>query len=204
MKKYIRNQRGNALIISLWYMIISILIMVLVLNIGKVFAIKQQANNAAEQAAIAATGDTIEGVMDGVRAFDMSPASKQQKLAEGITVEELINMEEHNLSNYSDNLRRMKAIERVVKPRMYIYPALGGSVKMGLAAKWPQAYGTATSIAGQNFGKNTTISISKKRIKVETSVDFESISDGKYIERFYKKINQTGYGPEFEMLQFIN
>lgn len=204
MKKYIRNQRGNALIISLWYMIISILIMALVLNIGKVFAVKQQANNAAEQAAIAATGDTIEGVMDGVRTFDMSPASKQQKLAEGITVEELINMEEHNLSNYSDNLRRMKAIERVVKPRMYIYPALGGFVRMGLAAKWPQAYSTASSIAGQNYGKNTTISISNQRIKVETSVDFESISDGKYIERFYKKINQTGYGPEFEMLQFIN
>lgn len=204
MKKYIRNQRGNALIISLWYMIVSILIMALVLNIGKAFAIKQQANNAAELAAIAATSDAIEGVMEGVRAFDMSAASEDQKFAEGITVEELINLEEQKLTNYSEHLRRLKAIDRVVNPRMYTYPALGGFVKTSLAVKWSQAYSTASSIAGQNHGKNTTISISKRRIKVETSVDFESISDGKYIEKFYKKINQTGYGPEFEMLRLIN
>ena len=68
--KHLKNERGNGLVYILWIMVTSIAICVIVLNIAKVYVVKQQAATATQQAALAGTSVLVNAAKDAIKAFD--------------------------------------------------------------------------------------------------------------------------------------
>ena len=71
--KYCKNERGIGIVYILWIMVSSIVIFVIVVNIAKVYAVKQQAAAATQQAALAGTSVLLEATLRGVEQFDHTP-----------------------------------------------------------------------------------------------------------------------------------
>ena len=57
--KHIENEKGSAAIFLLWIMTVIIVLSLLIVNIAKVYAVKQQASTAAQLGAFAATSDIL-------------------------------------------------------------------------------------------------------------------------------------------------
>ena len=69
----LKNERGHGMVYLLWIMVMSIAIFVIIVNISKVYAVKQQAATATQQAALAGTSVLLEATIQGIENFDDYP-----------------------------------------------------------------------------------------------------------------------------------
>ena len=70
---YLKNEKGNAVIFLLWLLGIVAIIFVLTINIVKVYIVKEHANLAVEQAALAGTSVLLEKTKEAIEEFDSKP-----------------------------------------------------------------------------------------------------------------------------------
>ena len=64
--KYLNNERGNSAFYIIWLLGISAVIFVIVVNIAKVYVVKQHAATRTQQAAFAGTVVLLEATQEGI------------------------------------------------------------------------------------------------------------------------------------------
>jgi len=211
--KYLKNERGNSFFYILWLMAIVIIMLVIVLNIAKAFVVKQQADTAVEQAAIAGTREIINKTNEAIEDFDDNIASLVPHFTEGKTIEEQVNEKKNYFMdhNYPKAEAYIKALNEVLPSKIDTYAPLRQKFidKLGdKTAMTNQAWSAVETIIEENQGNKIDPApeldfTNDWRLEVKATVTFESISDHKIIAKFLDKIPQKGYGPKLEYLENV-
>ncbi|UQD50880.1 hypothetical protein C0971_01610 [Bacillus methanolicus] len=213
--KYVQNEKGNATFYLLWLLGIVAIIFVLTINIVKVYVVKEHANLAVEQAALAGTAVLLEKTKEAVEAFDTSidPQSLAQKGIDGNSIGKLI---EKKKKEYMDNGADeadayIKAANEILPKRLSIYPLLKNKFteRFGSSASEipDKVRSTVQDIINENKAnsEDTKIEFSQEkwRLEIKSTATFESISDHKYISKFLEDIPQVGYGSSLKYLESV-
>nr|WP_295974879.1 hypothetical protein [uncultured Bacillus sp.] len=219
---YLKNEKGNAAIYMLWLLSIVAIIFVLIINIVKVYIVKEQANLVVEQAALAGTNVLLEKTEEAVRDFDTVPTldplfiadRELQRLTDsGRSIGDLIEDQKvHYMNNGMDSADAyIKAANKILPDRIMKHPFLKRELKNRLGQSSSDTYyiysPTVLETIVDNNGKinqtNINLSVEEWRIEVKSSVVFESISDNKFINHYIQDIPQKGYGPTLSYLKNV-
>ncbi|MDE3840777.1 hypothetical protein C0966_15995 [Bacillus methanolicus] len=213
--KYVQNEKGNAAFYLLWLLGIVAIIFVLTINIVKVYVVKEHANLAVEQAALGGTAVLLEKTEEAVEEFDTSIdlQSIAQKGLDGRSVGELI---EEKKKEYMDNGADeadayIKAANEILPDKLQKYPLLKYEFTKRFgssASEIPEKVrSTVQDIIIENKAntEDTEIEFSQEkwRLEIKSTTTFESISDHKFISKFFKDIPQEGYGPSLKYMESV-
>lgn len=217
--KHLNNERGSGLVYILWIMVTSIVICVVVLNIAKVYAVKQQAANATQLAALAGTSVLVNAGKDAMIDFDELRSAEivpkdvlDQIIADnGKTIEVLVDEKalEYKNQGLTEDIAYINAMNYILKPRMAAYGLLNSLVKShvgGVKGKFSQ---TVRDVVKKNGGNENRIEVtftSDFQVEVEADVTYESITDSaeQYIKSMTNEVPQKGYGPSLEFLRGVS
>ncbi|UOQ83622.1 pilus assembly protein TadG-related protein [Gracilibacillus salinarum] len=212
MREQFTNERGNAALYLVWLLSIIAIIFLIVINISNVFVTGAQSSNAAEQAAIAGTSVVVNETKEAIRQYDNDPLSITERLHHDMkTMTEVIEDKQHDYQADGDSADQayIKALNQVLPGEIQAHPLLKSTIQdhfssIGLTNKINAA---ARSIIEENHGNgaDTIVSFSYDwQIEVKSTVDFNSISDNKYIPEFTEKIDGEGLGPALEYLSSVD
>lgn len=210
----LKNERGHGMVYLLWIMVMSVAIFVIVVNIGKVYAVKQQAITAAQQAALAGTSVLLEATLRGVDKFDAYPdplhlEPPAQKLIDGKSVKALLDEKASQLeqSGQAKDIAYMNAMNEILPNRINTYGLLHQLIKQEINAAGTDFTNAVQQVILANEGnlERSTVTLTTPDYRVEVIADatYESITDAanSYMPDFVKDIPQKGYGPSLKYLQ---
>ena len=211
--RHLDNERGNGLVYILWIMVSSIAICVIVLNIAKVYVVKQQAATATQQAALAGTSVLVKAAKEGVAAFDASPldifpdVKKQREFDNEKSVSELIDekAQENQSKGQPKDIAYINAMNDILVPRMALYGLLNELVNSNVDAVKTAFGQTVRDVVVKNGGNLDRIEVtftSDFRVEVEADVTYESITDSAedFIKSMTQEVPQKGYGPTLKFV----
>ena len=220
--RFVKNENGNAAIFMLWLLGIVAIIFVITVNIIKVYVVKEQANLAVEQAALAGTAVLLEKTKEAVNEFDTRPTvdplyladREVQKLTDsGKSVGDLIEeeTEKYLARGMDEGDAYIKAANKILPSRVNGHPFLKKELKNSLGLSTsdvPYLFSSAVlETIDQNQAKTekTEVELSREdwRVEVKSVVQYESISDQKFITSFLSDIPQIGYGPTLTYLENV-
>lgn len=203
MRQHIQNERGSMAILTVWTLTIVAIMLILVVNIAKLYVVKEQAALAAEQASIAASSVVVEEVKQVVDHYidpDAPPGAKTLK--EKVTEQRNMLIGHHGMTASEAYVEALN----VVLPQEATYDS---DLRDELVDAMNSAVYRMPSVVGniitENHGKrsDTTIYVlnSQQRIEVETTVRFEkSHYSGMHLGQD-EDVPQKGMGPE---LRFVS
>lgn len=215
------NEQGNAALYLLWLLSIVAIIFVLTINIVKVYIVKEHANLAVEQAALAGTSVLLKKTKEGVEQFDTRSTLDPLYIADRAlqltidlkSVGELIDEKKHEyMSRGMDEADAyIKAANRILPERINRHPYLKRELETTLGSSSSAVYylvfSTIKDIIEDNNGRidDTEIELTNHywRLEVKSTVRFKSISDKKFITNFIEDIPQKGYGPTLSYLENV-
>ncbi len=212
----LKNERGHGMVYLLWIMVMSIAIFVIVVNIGKVYIVKQQAATATQQAALAGTSVLLEATLRGVKNFDNYPDPEHldwinQRDADGKSVKALLDERAAELkrSGQAKDIAYVKAMNEVLQPRISAYGLLSDLISQEINASKSVFKEAVNQVLVANDGnlERSTIKLAAPNYRVEVIADvtYKSITDSAqtYMPDFVKDIPQIGYGPSMTYLNGI-
>ncbi|MDN4492245.1 pilus assembly protein TadG-related protein [Ureibacillus aquaedulcis] len=206
--KHLNNEKGSAAIYLLWIMTVIIVLTVVIVNIAKVYAVKQQASTAAQLGAFAATSEILFATEEGIKDFD--EYMMQKALEAGLEYEPLWDeieerKESYMASDYGEQEAYIKALNEMLPGRLGD-PILKGYLLLDSALS-TKIFSTVQDVVRENEGNEEHVEIKisqeKYRVEVKTDATYETIGNGEYIDSFEKDIPELGYGPELSYLQYI-
>lgn len=217
--KHLKNERGSGLVYMLWIMVTSIAICVIVLNIVKVYAVKQQAANATQLAALAGTSVWVNAGKDAIEAFDdlidQDPVPEDvldQLLADnGKSIEKLVDEKaaEYRYSGIAKDVAYINAMNDILTPRIAEYGKLKSLMNSHVGGVIGNFKGTIREVVKKNGGNAERIEVaftSDFRVEVKAEVTFESITDSaeEYIKSITEDVPQKGYGLSLKFLSGVS
>ncbi|MFC7685689.1 pilus assembly protein TadG-related protein [Ureibacillus sp. GCM10028918] len=206
--KHVSNEKGSAAIFLLWIMTVIIVLTVIIVNIAKVYAVKQQASTAAQLGAFAATSEILLATEEGIKEFDEYMMEKA--LEAGVEYEPLWDeiderKDSYMASDVGEQEAYIKALNEIL-PGSLGNPILKGYLFIDSALS-TKIYSTVQNVVRENEGNEEhleiVISEEKYRVEVKTDATYETIGSGEYIDSFQKDIPEIGYGPELSYLQYV-
>lgn len=210
---YIENERGNAAIFLLWLLGIVAILFIVTINIVKVYVVKEQANMAVEQAALAGTAVLLDKTKEAVKEFDTNPLylleSEVQLIADGKSVSALIDDKQTDLmrAGWEEADAYIEAANEILPEKVQLYVFLKHELRDALTGSGFELSQTVERVLDNNNARleDTEYELSNAdwRVEVKSTVRFESISDNKYIKRFFEDIPQIGYGPTLKYLENV-
>jgi len=216
---HLKNEDGNATFYMIWLLGIVALIFLIVLNLVKVYVVKEHANLSAEQAAIAGTATLLTYTERAVDEVDNHPVMTAERVATGKKkLSKLVKDKQQNYIDYQNmdqSTAYIKAINDVIPAKMNENPMLENLIRNKFRGElghsiWDlqmKVGPTIQEMIAKNGGNTTNTEIlfstSKWRLEVKSTVTFKSISDHKFITNFVGDVPQKGYGPRLEFLKHI-
>ena len=209
--KHLDNEKGSAAIFLLWIMTVIIVLTLIIVNVAKVYAVKQQASTAAQLGAFAATSEILFATEEAIKDFD---EAMMETLGEGEEYEALWDEIDERKNSYmasgsGEERAYIKALNEMLPSRLG-NPILKGffNAKFRVdAALSTKIYNTVRTVVRENEGNEehleVVISKEKYRVEVKTDATYETIAGGEYINSFTKDIPQEGYGPELSFLENV-
>ncbi|KGR76448.1 TadE/TadG family type IV pilus assembly protein [Ureibacillus sinduriensis] len=203
--KLVRNEKGSAAIYLLWIMTVIIVLTLIIVNIAKVYAVKQQASTAAQLGAFAATSEILLATEEGIKDFDLEMLKKA--IEAGVEYEPLWDDIEERIESYitsglGEQEAYIKSLNDILPGRLGD-PILKGHIQLDST----KIYHAVQNVVRENEGNeehiDVMISKEKYRVEVKTDATYETIGNGEYIDSFEKDIPQIGYGPELSYLQYL-
>lgn len=210
--KYLSNERGNSAFYIIWLLGISAVIFVIVINIAKVYVVKQQASTATQQAAFAGTIVFLEVTQKGIENFDSDlTKSTAQKLEDGESIQEQIDVKVDKLVSQDVDLQQayIKAYNEVLPGKLRKHPQFEMEMKetfrdSGLRGKLLSAVqSTITANEANADDVEVLLSDTKWRVEVTADATYKTITDGTYLQSFTSDIKQKGVGPSLKYLEYI-
>ncbi|QPC48281.1 hypothetical protein [Mangrovibacillus cuniculi] len=218
MRKYLTNERGNAVLYMIWLLGIVALIFVLLINLVKVYVIKEQSSLSADQAALAGTSIILAGTKEAIKDFDQELVigiGRSITLDKSLEQEVAEKQQEWVNTGLDESSAYIKAVNELVPAKMEENPIIEEILKEKFRGRLGDSVSElqysvlpdVTSVLVQNGAKEDQTELvmdtSKWRLEVKTAVAFESISDNKYIAKFVEDVPQKGYGPNLKYLETI-
>jgi len=208
--KYIQNEQGNSAFYLLWIIGMTAVVFIIVMNIGRVYIVKQQAATATQQAAIAGTSVLIEATNEGVDAFDQMiiPEVKVECIFDK-PVKESVNERVQQLrdSGKTSDLIYITAFNDELIPKMNQCDSLKGKILESVSSSTDQYVTAARNTLESNEANSERLEVllsdTKWRVEVKADATFETITDGSYLKSFKTEIPQKGYGPPMEYLKVV-
>jgi hypothetical protein len=224
-----KNEKGNISLLVMGLMGVTMIMFLVVLSFSKVFAIKEKASTASEQASYAATSVIYEVVMESVEEYDSSLPGKVEEVIDK-TLKERIEEKKEEISTFnpflSENEAKIEAINKVISDELNnddpLNPGLG--LGLGLGARKEllnkilldnltsdstnQRIRSAVSdviINNDGILEGTTIEyLDNYQIKVETSARYEALKYDELIPEDKRKLKQKSKGPEIDFIKEVN
>lgn len=106
MRKLLRNERGNISLFILGLLSVMMIMFVILLNLSKVFVVKEHASSNAEQASLSATSVVYEKVEQAIEDYDNQMASIKNKKIQDL--QEEIDGWEEKIEDQEDKLDDLK------------------------------------------------------------------------------------------------
>ncbi|WP_458415049.1 hypothetical protein ACNQFZ_09725 [Schinkia sp. CFF1] len=219
--KNLQNEKGNASLYLLWIFGIFSILFVPTINIVKIYVVKEHANLAVEQAALAGTSVLLDKTKEAIDEFENSSTLdpfyiadrvSQLSMDSGKSVSELIDEKKNDYisGGMEEGVAYVKAMNKILPDRIDQHPYLKKELKDKLGLTSTDMYyifsPTVQNIIGENKGLTDETKVkftSKWQIEVKSAVKFETIFDNKYISQFIYKVPQKGYGPALKYLENI-
>ena len=211
--KHLKNERGNSAFYLIWILGISAVIFVIVVNIAKVYLVKEQAATATQQAAFAGTVVLLETTQEGIQDFDsdLMKSTDQKVLDGGKTIQEQIDEKVDELVGQGEDLQLayIKAYNSIIPDKMNKHPQFKNEMKdkfndSDLSGRLYNAVqSTITANEANPASVEVVLSNTKWRVEVKADSTFDTVTDGTYLKSFTSKIPQKGYGPELEFVKFM-
>ncbi|EPD51310.1 hypothetical protein MHH33_15485 [Paenisporosarcina sp. FSL H8-0542] len=210
--KYLSNERGNSAFYIIWLLGISAVIFVIVINIAKVYVVKQQASTATQQAAFAGTIVFLEVTQKGIENFDSDlTKSTAQKKEDGESIQDQIDHKVDELVSQDVDLQQayIKAYNEVLPEKLRKHPQFEIEMKetfrdSGLRGKLLSAVqSTITANEANADDFEVLLSDTKWRVEVTADATYKTITDGTYLQPFTSDIKQKGVGPSLKYLEYI-
>lgn len=211
---HMKNEKGNSAFYLIWILGISAVIFVIVVNIAKVYLVKEQAATATQQAAFAGTVVLLEATSEGIENFDSDLVkSATQKLDdEGKSIEDQVNekVEEFMNSGEDRQLAYIQAYNAVLPKKMSKHPLFKAEMEdtfrdSGLGGRLLSAVQT-TIIDNEANADDVVVVLSDTKWRVEVIADatYTTVTDGTYLKSFKSDIKQKGAGPSLNYLASIS
>lgn len=213
MMKYVNNERGNSIFYILWLFGIVAVLLLIIVNISKIFVVQAQANSAVEQAALAGSSVLIEETTKAIEEFDddVALSAIQKGLDGGKSIQEQVEKRQQELENdgISSDIAYINALNDVLPEKFNKHPLFKKAFRDYFANNNINylAKQSILTVLSDNKGsvENAEIvfSTSKYRFEIKSTTPFESVSDNKLISSFKSDVPQKGYGPKLTFLKGI-
>jgi hypothetical protein len=211
--KYISNDRGNSAFYLIWIIGISAVIFVIVVNIAKVYVVKQHAATATQQAAFAGTVVLLEATQEGIESFDsdLTKSAAQKVIDKGKSIEDQIDEKVDEFVEQDEDLQLayIKAYNLVLPEKIKKHPQFKKEMEdtfrdSGLSGKLLSTV-QSTIAANEANAESVEVLLSDTKWRVEVTADatYKTITDGTYLKSFTSDIKQKGIGPSLQYLESI-
>lgn len=210
---YLKNEQGNAVFYLIWLLGVSAVIFVIVVNIAKVYVVKQQAATATQQAAFAGTVVLLEVTQEGIESFDsdLTKSAAQKVLDGGKSIQEQIDekVEEFVNEDVDLQLAYIKAYNEVLPQKINKHPQFKKEMEdtfrdSSLSSRLLSAVqSTITENEANADDVEVLLSDTKWRVEVTADATYSTITDGSYLKSFTSDIKQMGAGPSLEYLESV-
>jgi hypothetical protein len=214
VKRILQNESGNIALFVIGILAIMMVLFVFILNLSKVFAVKEQANSTSQQASLAATAVLYDQIEVAIKRYEDEtlPGLVEQhpkSIAEKID-EKIIELNsDPDYSDYSQNEISIEAIDFVL-----IDELRHGFGKKDLAEILEEEIEqdiikSMTSEARQTILENegnlqgATLKIEAGQVYVKASNTVEATSYDGFFNNFAEELFQTSAGPKIDFLEHI-
>lgn len=211
---HLKNERGNSAFYLIWILGISAVIFVIVVNIAKVYLVKELAATATQQAAFAGTVVLLEATSEGIDNFDSDPlkSGPQKLLEDGESIQEQIEEKAEEYMSQGEDLQLayIQAYNVILPEKMDTHPLFKKEMEetfrdSGLSGRLLSAV-QSTILANEANADDVEVVLSDTKWRVEVTADatFTTITDGTYLKSFKSDIKQKGAGPSLKYLESIS
>lgn len=204
----VRNERGSATIYLLWLTTVMIVLTIIIVNIARVYIVKQQASTAAQLGAFAATSEILIATEDAVKDFDeaMIEALEEGEVYDPLWDEIEDRKEDYILAGDTEQEAYIKALNSIL-PGNLGNPLLKHFFDLKFSTLSTSIFHSVSEVIKENEGNEEhleiVISKEKYRVEVKTDATYNALTDGKYINAFSEDIPQKGYGPQLTYLKYV-
>lgn len=206
------NERGATSFYAIWLLLVTAVLLVLIVNIVKVYAAKEQASVSAEQAALAATDVVYESVRDAIDQYDSDAVEgiiSRKKLKDKIKEKKKDVL--RRLPGFTESEAEREAIDQVLSAelRKPSHGRLRHDIFAALQHAITDVKRTAKEMIEENGGKvtnKTTILYfnDDARIEITSEVHYEESTFGSYITGSGGDLPQKAVGPKIDFVLHLN
>lgn len=211
--RFLKNERGATSFYAIWMLMLMGVLMVLIMNVVKIYVGKEQAANSAQQACYAATFEIYEMVNEVIDEYDkvgnggILHKAKHKKTVRQEIKEEMNNIRA-NHSGFSSGKVEREAIDNVLSNELSGHHLFNGKLKEMIRNKLWSSRVEIKTIVGQMVIKNggekskTVITLfnADEQIEIKTVAKFETDDSGEIFKGDTYEVPQKAMGPEIEFI----
>jgi hypothetical protein len=213
MIKKVRNEKGNITLLTLGLLGVTMIMFLVVLSFSKVFAIKEKASTASQQASIAATSVFYEVVDEAIEEYDTSIPGELNGVVDK-TIEEKIKDKKEELMTYnpflSSNEANIQAINDVLSdeltsngPKKLILNDIILRHLQNSDERIKQSVADVISTNGGMVEGSTINLLDHNQVTVETYARYEALKYDELIPEDKRKLKQEAKGPEVDFIKYL-
>lgn len=221
----VKSEKGNISLLVMGLMGVTMIMFLVVLSFSKVFAIKEKASTASEQASYAATSVIYEVAMESVEEYDRSLPGKVDEVIDKTLQEKIEEKKEERLTFnpfLSENEAKIEAINEVISDELKNGGGPGIGLGLGVRKELlnkilldnltrestnQRIRSAVADIILNNDGllEGTIIDyLDDYQIKIETSARYEALKYDELIPEDKRKLKQKAKGPEIDFFKELN
>jgi len=204
-KKYIKNENGSTTFLTVGILFFGVLLMILFLNIIKMFAVDDRANTSAEQASLAATSVVYDNMMSLIETFSYPCDGEVCYLIEDY--DEVAQAVSSNNPSYTASQVEREAIDQLLTTKIPQISDLKKAVKQRMEGMSSDISLAVSNVINENKGNplGTTIEYFNEdnRILIRTTATFENVEAG-FIEKNTEDIENVGLRMEVPFAHSVN
>ena len=218
MMKRIREEKGSITLLTLGLLGVMALLFAVLLNLVKVYAVKQQASTAAQQASLAATSEIYRAVTKAIQDTDNAGLLCPGPGGVGLnlwpkTIAEQIQDKKWDLRgqypSWTDRELELEAIDLVLADTLHDvrYVCLKDQIELELDLSTSTIKQAGLDKVYSNGGEtvDTDIDINHRyQVEVKTSSEYRAYKYDEWIPDNNRNIRQVGLGPELKFLRYVN
>ncbi|MBM7588266.1 hypothetical protein JOC86_004863 [Bacillus pakistanensis] len=214
VKRIFQNERGNIALFVIGILAIMMVLFVFILNLSKVFAVKEQANSTSQQASLAATAVLYDQIEVAIKKYedetlpgliDKHPKSIAEKIDEKI-----IELNSNpNYSDYSSNEISIEAVDIVLRDELSkgigkeeLAKTLEDEIEQNII-KSMTSEARQTILENNGNLQGATLTIDDGQVHVKASNTVEATSYDGFFNNFAEELFQTSAGPKIDFLEYI-
>lgn len=212
MKK-LHNEQGNITLFTVGSMFLVMLMFIFVMNLGKVFAVKEEAHTSAQHASLAATAVLYEEIWDAVDDYENTIIGMLESYPK--TIREKVDEKRIELSNshpdWSYNESYVEAIDQVLAKEMrsgfesgLLKSAIKHELHFDMKYKMKQQASYTINLNGGTLNGAEIKFFEDNRIYVRAANTMDSIDYGTFFNSFTDDVYQVGAGPEINFLDELD